>query len=92
MAEDAGTAVAHRRSVDIGLVIVAGAAIAAVYWADKRYRRWVKETSLLAAPRARATAVQASYRRKRSGLGEIAEVIGEVFEAIEVARSRAANA
>jgi hypothetical protein len=88
MAEDASTT-AHRRSVDIGVVIVAGAAIAAVYWADKRYRRWVKETSILAAPRARAASVHASYRRKRSGLEEIAEVIGEIFEAVELARSRA---
>jgi hypothetical protein len=88
MAEEASTAVAHRRSVDVGVVILAGAAIAAVYWADKRYRRWVKETSILAAPRARAASVHASYRRKRSGLEEIAEVIGEIFETVELARSR----
>jgi hypothetical protein len=79
---------AHHRSVDVGVVIVAGAAVAAIYWADRRYRRWAREASLLAGPKARAAAVRSSYRRKRTGLGEIAEVVGEIFEAVELARSR----
>jgi hypothetical protein len=91
MTEDVHRA-AHHRSVDVGVVIVAGAAVAAIYLADRRYRRWAKEASVLAAPRARAAAVRTSYRRKRSGMEEIAGLIGDIFEAVEQARTRAANA
>jgi hypothetical protein len=82
----------HHRSVDVGVVIMAGAAVAAIYWADRRYRKWAKETSVLAAPKARAAAIGSSYRRKRSGMEEIAGLIGDIFEAVEQARKRAANA
>jgi hypothetical protein len=63
------------------------AMVVITYWADRRYRRWAQETSLLAAPRARAAAFNTSYRRKRSDVADATEVVGEIMEAVEKARS-----
>ena len=64
------------------VVVASGAALVVViYWADRRYRRWAEETSLFAAPRARAAAFKTSYRRKRSAVAEVTGAIGEIVSA-----------
>lgn len=78
---DAGPA---SRGAEVAIVAVA----AATYWADRRYRRWAMETSLLAGPRARAAAVQSSYRRKQSVVTDVIEVVGAFLVAVELARWR----
>jgi hypothetical protein len=63
------------------------AAVAAgIFEADRRYRQWAQANSPFAAPRARAAAFRASYRRKRSGVGEIAELLGDLMDTIEQVR------
>ena len=93
--DDARAAVPPNRAVEIGIVAFVGAAVVVSYWADRRYRRWAKDFSLFAAPRARAAAFQTNfqtnYRRKRSGVEEIARIIGDIFEAVEQAGKRVSD-
>ncbi|MEP6759342.1 MAG: hypothetical protein ABJB55_09120, partial [Actinomycetota bacterium] len=71
------------------VVLFSAALVVVAYLADRRYRRWAEETSLLAAPRARAATLQRSYRRKRSDVADATEVIGEIVGAVARSRSRA---
>ena len=89
--EDA-VAIRPNRAIEIGIVVLTGAAIVVVYLADRSYRRWAKEASPFAGPRARAAAIKSSYRQKRSTATDIAQMIGDIVEAVELARSRAAGA
>jgi hypothetical protein len=75
------------------IVVAMGAAVAvAIYRIDRNYRRWAEANSPLATSRARATAIKASYRRRRSGLVEATQVVGDVLGVIEAVRSaRAAS-
>jgi len=66
------------------VVVALGAALVIVtYWADRRYRQWSDDFSLLAAPRARAAALKTSYRRKRTGVAEATEIIGDILDVIQ---------
>ena len=71
------------------IVLTAGAALlAAGYWAERRYRRWGKEASPFIGPRARATAIKSSVRRKRTGFAEATQMIVEIFGDLEKLRPR----
>ena len=86
--EDLRDAGPPSRGAEVAIVAVAGAAVGATYWAERRYRRWARETSVLAGPRARAAAVQSSYQRKRSVVTDVIEAVGALLAAVELARWR----
>jgi hypothetical protein len=66
------------------LVLTAGAALlAAGYWAERRYRQWGKEASPFAGPRARATSIRSSIRRKRTGFADATQTIVEFVGDLE---------
>ena len=79
-------AVPPRLATKLFTVTFVGVLVAVTYWADRRYRRWADETSLLAAPRARATAFNTSYRRRRSDVDDATEVVGEIIGAARSAQ------
>ena len=66
------------------VAVVLGAALVVVtYWANRRYRQWSDDSSLLAAPRARAAALKTSYRRKRTDVAHATEIIGDLLDVIQ---------
>jgi hypothetical protein len=76
------------RAIEVGVVAAAAIALYVIYRADRVYRRWARELSPLAGPRARAAALKTSYQRKRSGATELAELARDIVEAAERARAR----
>lgn len=71
------------------VVTVCATAVVVAYRVVRNYERWAKENSPWAGPRARTAALKSNYRRRRSDLGEVAQMIGEIVSAVESARSRA---
>jgi len=61
------------------------AVVGIAYWCDRIYRRWLKENHPLAGYRTRVARMKSSYRARRAGVAEVAQLINEVFD--EVARA-----
>jgi len=66
------------------VVVALGAALVVVtYRANRRYRQWSDDFSLLAASRARAMALKTIYRRKRTDVADATEIIGDLLDVIQ---------
>jgi hypothetical protein len=77
--DDVGDAVRPSRVTE-AIVVALGAVVAvAICWIDWSYRRWAAQNSPFASSRARAAAIKASYRRKRSGFEEFAQLLGDLL-------------
>jgi len=59
--------------------VVSVAVLIGIYWADRRYGRWVKDNSVWAGPRLRAAGLRSSYQLKRSGLVEATQTVGAIL-------------
>jgi hypothetical protein len=59
--------------------VLSVAVLIGIYWADRRYGRWVKDNSVWAGPRLRAAGLRSSYQLKRSGLIEATQTVGAIL-------------
>jgi len=69
------------------VVTVCATAVVVTYRVVRNYERWAKQNSPWAGPRARTAALKSNYRRRRSDLGDVGQIIGEIISAVESARS-----
>ena len=86
--DDIRDAVPPSLAAELFVLTAAAGLLVIGYWAERRYRRWADEISPFTAPRARAAAFRTSYRRRRSGVAETTQMIGEMMGVFEELRSR----
>jgi hypothetical protein len=72
-----------KRFEEVATVAAIAAVIGIMYVCDRAYRRWLKGTSPLTAPRARVEHMKAGYRDRRETVGDVAEIIGAVVSEVE---------
>jgi hypothetical protein len=63
----------------IAVTLVLGATVGIIYWSDRAYRRWCKANHPFAEHAARIERMGTSYRQGRANLGEVGQVIWEIF-------------
>ena len=66
----------------LGIALMVGV----VYFCDRTYRRWLRESHPLAEHRARMDRLRTGYRLKRAGLTDVVQVVADVL--VDVARAR----
>jgi hypothetical protein len=70
------------------VVTVCVTAVVVAYRVVRNYERWAKQNSPWAGPRARTAALKSNYRRRRSDLGDFAQIVSEIVSAVERAKAQ----
>ena len=77
-------ALTRRTSAALTLVLF-GAVLGSAYVSGRRYRRWLKENHLFAAPRARVDRFKTDYSTKKANTTEMASLFGGMVVEIATA-------
>jgi hypothetical protein len=75
-----------RRSDEIAAVIAVIAVIGIAFAFERAFRRWSKEVSPLAVPRARVEHMRTGYQKKREVMGDLAQIVDAVLGGARSAR------